>query len=75
MIQSPVVESSMEGGQAKEKLQRALTLLHKIYSVVDDITIVEDENAGPSLRKIIDIYRKEGGRRALTEIAKDDIPF
>lgn len=72
MITEPKVETSMEGEQAREKLQTAIGMLTSLANIVGSFTLIErDRNHFIKQLWLLmpDIENK------LKELARDDIPF
>lgn len=72
MITEPKVETSMEGEQAREKLQTAIGMLTKIANAVGAHSLIErDRN-----RLVKDLWLLMPDiEEKLGELARDDIPF
>lgn len=71
----PRLTHSMDEQEAKEKLQKAINLLHEIYSAIENTTIAEEVKAVGAFRDVLTIYRTTNGKQAIIDLASSDIPF
>lgn len=75
MKEIPKLDSNIDESEAKQKLWRAMELIHEIYVAIEDVTLGEAVVASGPLRRVLDIYTRTGGDKIITDLATSDTPF